>query len=252
MKRPDYGIDAPGMVRNTFLAGVVALLFLVPAPFGFWPARPWNVVLVVGLLLCAGQSLGLGFLLLYSSRIGKLRNRDNLLDLVPWSGCEHVLDVGCGHGLMLVAAAKRLPNGKAIGIDLWQDVDQGNNSPEATLRNARLEGVADRIEIHTADMRKLPFPDESFDLIISHWAVHNLQQPQERGTALAEIARVLKPAGYVVLADIEHHGEYAARLTSLGFTDVRQVGASWRTAIMAIVSFGKFRPIVVVAHKSPV
>src|SRR5208337_4247766 len=138
------------MVRNLIIAGTGALSLLLPAPFGFWPGQPWGALLAGLLLLCAAYCLGLGFLVLHASRIGKLSQREGLLDLIPWSGREHVLDVGCGHGLMLVAAAKRLPMGKAVGIDLWQDVDQGNNAPEATLRNARLDGVADRIEIHAA------------------------------------------------------------------------------------------------------
>jgi arsenite methyltransferase len=69
------------------------------------------------------------------------------------------LDVGCGRGLMLVGAGKWLTSGKAIGIDLWQQQDQANNSSSATLSNAAIEGVADRIEVKTADMCELPFPE---------------------------------------------------------------------------------------------
>ena len=43
MKRPDYGIDAPGMVRNLIVAGTVALLLLLPATLGWWPRQPWGV-----------------------------------------------------------------------------------------------------------------------------------------------------------------------------------------------------------------
>ena len=228
MKRPDYGIDAPGMVRNLLVAGTVALLLLLPAPFGFWPGQPWGALLAGLLLFCAADFLGLGFLVLHASRIGKLSQRERLLDLIPWSGREHVLDVGCGHGLMLVAAAKRLPKGKAVGIDLWHSEDQADNRPDVPLSNARLEGVADRVEVQTADMRQLPFSDESFDVVLSHWAVHNLHDAKERSQALAEMARVLKPGGYIVLADIEHHAEYAAGLASLGLSDIRHVGDSWK------------------------
>lgn len=66
------------------------------------------------------------------------------------------MDVGCGRGLLLNAAARRLTPGKAIGIDLWQSVDQSGNRPEATLANARLEGVAGLVEVKTGDMRELP------------------------------------------------------------------------------------------------
>ena len=72
----------------------------------------------------------------------KFRARDALLNAVSWRGDEQVLDVGCGHGLLLIGAAKRLSSGRATGIDIWQDVDQANNSAAATRRNAELESVS--------------------------------------------------------------------------------------------------------------
>ncbi len=251
MKRPDYGIDAPGMVRNLVIAGTVALLLVLPAFFGSWPGQPWGALLAGLLLFFAADFLGLGFLVLHASRIGKVSQREHLLNLIPWSGYEHVLDVGCGRGLMLVAAAKRLPRGKAVGIDLWHSEDQADNRPDVPLNNARLEGVANRVEVQTADMRQLPFTDESFDVVLSHWAVHNLHDAEDRAQALAEMARVLKPGGYIVLADVEHHAEYAAGLTSLSLIDIRQVGNSWKTAMMATISLGRFCPTAVVARKKP-
>ena len=152
---------------------------------------------------------------------------------------------------MLVAAAKRLPMGKAVGIDLWHSEDQADNRPDAPLSNARLEGVADRVEVQTADMRQLPFPDGSFDAVLSHWAVHNLRDAEQRSQALAEMARVLKPGGYIVLADVEHHAEYAVRLGSLGLSDIRHVGTSWQTALMAAISLRRFCPTAVAARKEP-
>ena len=187
--------------------------------------------------------------MLHTSRIGKLSQREHLLDLIPWSGREHVLDVGCGHGFMLVAAAKRLQSGRAVGIDLWHAEDQADNRPDVPLSNARLEGVADRVEVQPADMRQLPFTEESFDVVLSHWAIHNLRDAKERTRAMAEMARVLKPGVYIVLGDTEHHAEYAAGLASLGLSDIRQVGNSWKTILMAAISLGRFRPTAVVAHK---
>lgn len=68
------------------------------------------------------------------------------------------MDVGCGHGLLLNGIAKRLKSGKAFGLDLWSNEDQAANSREATLRNAKLEGVASKVEIHDGDMRSMPSP----------------------------------------------------------------------------------------------
>ena len=112
--------------------------------------------------------------MVYYSRVTKLRDRERLIEHLSLSGRERVLDVGCGRGLMVVGAAKRLPDGKVVGIDIWQAEDQSANSPDAALTNARLEGVAERVEVQTVDMRQLPFPDQSFDAVVSHWAIHNL------------------------------------------------------------------------------
>ena len=86
-----------------------------------------------------------------------------------------------------------------------------------TLRNAQLEGVADRIELKTGDARQLPFADNSFDAIVSSWALHNIYEQPGRTKAIQEIARVLRPGGQVAIVDIRHAKEYANVLTSAGF-----------------------------------
>jgi predicted RNA methylase len=63
-----------------------------------------------------GFGLGALLLLLWSSLFGKFRARDALLNAVPWRGDEQVLDVGCGHGLMLIGAAK--PGGHVAIFDV--------------------------------------------------------------------------------------------------------------------------------------
>ena len=110
--------------------------------------------------------------------------------------------------MVLILAAKRLPAGRAVGVDLWSTADQSGNREQATLRNAELEGVRDRIELRTADMRQLPFPDESFDVVTSSLAIHNIRDAQGREQALAEILRVLKADGTAMIADILHAADY--------------------------------------------
>jgi SAM-dependent methyltransferase len=79
--------------------------------------------------------------------------------------------------------------------------------------------------------------------------VHNIDDPAGRVLALAEIARVLRPGGYLVLADIALHAEYTARLAELGFVGIRhEVSPHW-DRLRAVVSFSSFRPGTVVAQK---
>jgi SAM-dependent methyltransferase len=247
--RPDYGLDAPGVVRNLALAGTAGLLVWLTAAAGLWPGVVAGIPLShIGAGVAAG-CLGMAAFMVWSSKVGKVRGRERLLDLLPWAGGETVLDVGCGRGLMLVGAAKRLPAGKAVGVDIWQAEDLAGNRPEAALANARLEGVADRVEVRTADMRRLPFPDRTFDAVVSNYAIHNLYAATDRARALAEIARVLKPGGRVLIHDIRHHGEYAAALAGHGLTDLRRASPLWGTLLLAALTMGSLRPCTLVGHK---
>lgn len=69
-----------------------------------------------------------------------------------------------------------------------------------TRRNAQAGGVADRVELHTADMTQLPFPDDSFDIVTSALAVHNIPTASGRRRALDAAIRVLRPGGRLLMA----------------------------------------------------
>ena len=214
--RVDYGLDAPGIVK-TFAALGVSLLAVGIAVRVF--ASPPNLQRLGAMGIWMGGSFALtSLLMVLSSRIGKLRARDRLLDGLALAGGETVLDVGCGHGLLVVGAAKRLSTGRAIGIDLWSARDQADNSAAAALANADAEGVRDRVDIRDGDMRALPLADDSVDAVVSSLAIHNLPTVADREQAIAEIVRVLRPGGAVSLIDIAHVGEYARALHARGCT----------------------------------
>jgi arsenite methyltransferase len=222
LRRADYSIDAPG-VQLRFLivglvcvvAGVVLILVERARHVGFARSIASPLLSIgVTFMLTAG-------VMFWGSKVGKLRLRDRVIDQLNLRGGERILDVGCGHGLMLCAAAKRLMTGQAVGVDIWQKEDQAGNSPEATMANARAEGVADRVELLDGDARQLPFEDSRFDAVVSSWALHNIYDAAGRSQALSEIARVLKPGGRLALIDIRHAADYARTLKECGMTDVR-------------------------------
>jgi arsenite methyltransferase len=220
--RANYGLDAPGLVKLFFLLGCA--LCLAGIALVYWRATR--------LLISIGSTAfitGLIFLfeslaMTWSSRIGKLKARDRLLGDLRLSGHETILDIGCGRGLLLIGAAHRLPTGKAVGIDLWSKTDLADNRREATLENARLEGVAQRVEVQDGDMRQLPFPDASFDAVVASLSIHNIYDRPGRRDAINEIIRVLKPAGKVALMDIRHTAQYAEDLRAAGMTNVNRSG----------------------------
>jgi len=122
----------------------------------------------------------------------------NPFTLGPVHPGEAILDIGCGAGVDSIIAAKLAgPSGAVTGIDLV---------PEMLSRareNARLAGVDD-VTFQESSAEQLPFPDNSFDAVISN-GVLNLVV--DKGKALREIYRVLKPDGRFMLADQVRGGE---------------------------------------------
>lgn len=235
-----YGVDAPGVVRGLLLGGLAFALLavLAPARVRLGPV----VVLTQGFWWPAGFLLGEWVLFQVYVRYGKMRHRDFMLGMWPWRGDERVLDVGCGRGLLLVGAAKRLvQGGRATGIDVWSSVDMGGNSEEATRRNLEIEGVAERCELRTVAAQAMEFPDESFDVVVSNLCLHNIYDREERRAAVGQIARVLRPGGLALLSDYKLTAEYAEQLRGTGM-EVRMQWGSWATT---------FPPLRVVIARKP-
>lgn len=255
---PDYGIDAPGVIRNLYIVGFAGALVWLTTTLRFWPGRvnlPIAGVEINIELSDVGLGCAIGFLLtgswmLWSSKVGKVKSREHLLDLISWKGGEHVLDLGCGRGLMLIGAAKRLTTGKAIGIDIWQAEDLTGNTSEATLENARREGVENCIAVSTADIRQIPFGDCTFDVVVSRVAIHNIYSSDGRAKAIREVARVLKPNGHAIIQDIRHLHEYTEIFIQHGCSDVRLVGSRVVAIFAAVITMGSIRPGTLIARKA--
>ena len=218
--RARYGIDAPGLFRLNI---ILAVLLALAATAGLAWRGTVPIWLCIGAVIVAAILLLLAAVMLWSSLVGKMRVRDRLVAALALSGQERVLDAGCGRGLALVACAKRLIGGKAVGIDLWAAKDLSNNNPEAALANASAEGVADRVEVETGDITRLPFPDASFDAVVSMTVIHNIHSRELRDQALNEFVRVLKPGGRIAIFDLLYTSRYADVLRRAGMA-VRDIG----------------------------
>ena len=142
--------------------------------------------------------------------------------------------MGCGRGAVLLMAAQHLTTGRAIGVDLWRSFDQSGNSIEATRRNAIAEGVADRVELHTANMTALPFADSSFDVVVSSLAIHNISRRADRDKAIEEAVRVLRPGGRLMIADVRATRQYREHLARSGMNEVgrRRLGWLWPAVLV--------------------
>jgi ubiquinone/menaquinone biosynthesis C-methylase UbiE len=222
MKSADYGIDGPIVLINLIIIAILAVLLGSLAYNRILPVRS-DYASAIGKFCIFITAFNLSCLLLslWSSKIGKIKEAKRLLDMYDWKGDEKVLDVGCGRGLMLISVAKRLTTGKAVGVDIWDSRDQAGNRPENTFKNAQLEAVAERIEIKNSDARQLQFEDNSFDVVLSNKVFHNITDRKERKMAVQEIARVLKPGGWLGIID---SFQYAVILTDIGWKNVQASG----------------------------
>jgi arsenite methyltransferase len=235
--KPDYGIDAPGVLRGLFLSGAACLLIYASlrshghTTFDLG-AGPTNIHFDMGPMLVGTGTLLLleSFLFVIYVKYGKFRHRDAMLAMHPWTGAEQVLDVGCGRGLLLVGAAKRISSdtGHATGIDIWSNVDMGQNSAARTQRNIDLENVTDRCTLISMPAQTMTFPDASFDLVVSNLCIHNIKKQSDRDQACREIVRVLKPGGQALISDYKGTASYA-RVFLDANCEVSRKWGSWLT-----------------------
>jgi len=226
--RGNYGID--GSFHTLSARGQAMGIGADVAALAVWAGISWARGKRVTAALAGLAATGLIAMTawyIYATRSGKFVVWDRVLDDLRLQGDETVLDLGCGRGAVLLAAAKRLPRGRAIGVDLWR-ADQTDNSEQATLANAALENIADRVEVRTADMTALPLAEDSVDVIVSSLAVHNIATRAGRRQALDEAVRVLRPGGRLAIADLWETRQHAARLRELGWRNVKRRNVGWR------------------------
>jgi ubiquinone/menaquinone biosynthesis C-methylase UbiE len=125
------------------------------------------------------------------------------IDLARLQPGEHALDVGCGTGTLALAVARRVSaSGRVVGID--------PSAQQIARARAKAAGRHVPIEFQIAVIEQLPFPNQTFDIVFSTLMMHHLPAPLKR-QGLAEIARVLKPGGRLVISDFVRRQDRSGR-----------------------------------------
>lgn len=174
--------------------------------------------------------------------LGRARQlRSMTVDLARIVPGEAVLDVGCGTGdLTLAVKARTGPAGRVAGIDA---------SPEMiAVARRKAAHAQSEIDFRVSAVEALPFPEASFDVVVSSLMMHHLPHAVKR-QGLSEIRRVLKPGGRLVIVDAKRPTTIVGRvlaglslhaalregaqdlpplLQAAGFTRVQSGDTAWR------------------------
>jgi arsenite methyltransferase len=214
--KAQYGFDAPGVMLGLLGAGLGGVV-VGSAVLMF--TGGWLHISGVAIAVAAAVPTVLGLSMVAYGFVGKRRMRDHMLGLIDWRGDERVLDIGTGRGLLLIGAAKRLGRrGRATGIDIWRSEDLTDNTLDRLAENVAIEGVEDRVALMTEDARRLPFPDASFDAVLSLYCIHNIEDEAGQKAALLEVVRVLKPGGRALIGEYLPTHRYAEIFHQAGLT----------------------------------
>lgn len=149
-----------------------------------------------GRLIRQAQFYDLRVWLMFLGRVSTLRRLS--LDLAALRPGERVLDVGCGSGDLALAAARQVGGAGAV-----RGIDAAPEMVEVARRKARRRRLA--VQFQVAAVEALPFPDASFDVVLSSLMMHHLPGDLRR-RALAEIRRVLRPGGRMLIVDLDAAG----------------------------------------------
>jgi len=192
-ERPAYGnwvptklIYATGLIG--LLSGGVSLL---------WPGA-----LVVAAFFLSWAAYFTYARYRFSPRGADLQNRirDLLLQHFDWDGVGQALDIGCGNGPLTIRLAQEHLRASITGVDYWGGAWQ--YSMQVCTKNARLEGVADRVTFCRASAASLPFEDGFFDAAVSNLVFHEVRNSKDKRDLLKEALRVVKKGGTFAFQDL--------------------------------------------------
>jgi ubiquinone/menaquinone biosynthesis C-methylase UbiE len=168
---------------------------------------PLHLIIRTILIISSVIFIGLGFYLAYityqlSAKGGGYQEKlwQAVLEYLFWDGNGRALDIGTGNGPLAIQIAKIYQKAQVTGIDYW-----GNDweySQSICEENAAIEQVSNRTEFKRASASNLPFEDEHFDAVVSHFVFHEVADTPNKRDVINEALRVLKKGGSFSFQDM--------------------------------------------------
>lgn len=150
---------------------------------------------------------------LYDALVGVItfgrerRFREAILELAGLTTGERVVDVGCGTGTLAIGVKQRVGDAGMV-----HGIDASDQMVALARKKAETRGVA--VDFQVASAQGLPFEDTTFDIVLCTMVMHHLRHDQ-RGQAVAEMYRVLRPGGRLLVVDLAAEGGLLARLNPI-------------------------------------
>ena len=192
-EKPDYGnwvtkkfIYIPGAISILFWVTSFALTALVAVA---------AVFLLVALYFAYARYR-------FSQAGGNVQTQieDLVLQHLNWDGKGKGLDIGCGNGPLTIKLAQKYAEAQVTGIDYWGR--QWEYSKDVCERNAKIEGVAERVNFQKASASALPFADGAFDVAVSNLVFHEVNGVKDKKDVIKEALRVIKKGGSFAFQDL--------------------------------------------------
>ena len=190
-----------------------------------------GIILGIGVLILLFFSIMLSFMYRSFDYRGKRKLAKTIIEGVaqyveiPDGGVG--LDVGCGSGALTIACAKRNPKATMVGCDIWSGSYKVEFSKKICEDNAKAEGVSN-VRFEEGNAVKLPFEDESFDMVTSNYVYHNIMGHNKQ-KLLLETLRVLKKGGVFAIHDLIKKSNYGdiekfiEELKEEGYEDIKLI-----------------------------
>ena len=235
--KPDYRNWVPVSLLRNFIGGTIItfILFIIFAGtdlvFSGSLRIICGIILGIGVLILLFFSIMLSFMYRSFDYRGKRKLAKTIIEGVaqyveiPDGGVG--LDVGCGSGALTIACAKRNLKATMVGCDIWSGSYKVEFSKKICEYNAKAEGVSN-VRFEEGNAVKLPFEDESFDVVTSNYVYHNIMGHNKQ-KLLLETLRVLKKGGVFAIHDLIKKSNYGdiekfiEELKKEGYKDIKLI-----------------------------
>lgn len=215
------------------LFGMTALFLIIALVLGFTVENP-IIIAIFGVICAVTAAMAIYMYVCHEKfAFGKGNMmagvHQNLVEHLEWNGEGRLLDIGCGAAALTVRCAKAFPKAKITAMDYWGA--EWSYAKEQCERNARIEGIADRVTFQKGDAAKLDFADGTFDAAVSNFVFHEVRTAKDKREVVREALRVVKKGGVFSFQDMFSQkalygdmNEFVEILKSEGISEIHYIG----------------------------